>query len=214
VGVHTPAWSPDGSKLAFQYSLVDRAFVGSLNVKAGIWMVNADGTGLHQVTQRTPGSSWDFGPQWSPDGSKLVFYRVDFKAKADAVFTVDIDGTGLFQVTPWALGAGDGPDWSPDGQWLLFRGEPKDGSSNVYKARPDGTELTNLTNELPSGYHYLSSSFSPDGTMITTSRTPGTGPERAADVYVMRADGSGLRPVTKTRLWDSGADWGGTGPLR
>jgi TolB protein len=213
VGVHTPAWSPDGSKIAFRYSLVNAGYAGSLGVSGGIWVVNANGTGLRQVTQLEPGTSWDYGPQWSPDGTKLVFFRADLARRADAVFTVNADGTGLFQVTPWELNAGDGPDWSPDGQWLLFRGEPADGSSNVYKAHPDGTGLTNLTRQTAGGFHYLSSSFSPNGSMIATARTPGTGPQRAADVVVMRANGSNIRPVVRSRLWDSAADWG-TAPLR
>jgi hypothetical protein len=44
--------------------------------------------------------------------------------------------------------------------------------------------------------------------MIVTARTPGTTPEGNADVYVMRADGTGIRPVTRTTRWESGADWG------
>jgi TolB protein len=208
VGVDDPAWSPDGSKLAFQYNLVDRRYTGSFNLNAGVWIVNADGTDAHEVTQRTPGTAWDFGPQWSPDGTKLVFYRADLGIGADAVFTVDVDGGNEFQVTPWQLGAGDHPDWSPDGQWLLFRVQPGDGSSNVYKAHPDGTALTNLTREPADGHQYLSSGFSPDGQLIVSARTPGAGPEGAADIVVMNADGSNVRPVTETRLWDSGADWG------
>jgi Tol biopolymer transport system component len=211
VGVHTPSWSPDGSKIAFRYTLVDHDYVDSLNVSAGIWIVNADGTDRRQVTQLTPGRFFDRGPQWSPDGTKLVFAREDLKTDADAVFTVSIDGTGIFQVTPWRLGAGDDPDWSPDGKWLLFANVDKNGPSNVYKAHPDGTGLTNLTKQRANGYHYLSSSFSPDGRMIVTARTPGTGPEGAADIVVMNADGSKIRQITKTRLWESGADWGPRG---
>ncbi len=44
--------------------------------------------------------------------------------------------------------------------------------------------------------------------MIVTARTPGVGPEGAADVFVMNADGSNIRQVTKTRLWESSVDWG------
>jgi dipeptidyl aminopeptidase/acylaminoacyl peptidase len=212
VGVHTPSWSPEGSRLAFQYSLVDPAYTGSLNVQAGIWIVDANGSDLHQVTQRAPGSSWDYGPQWSPEGTTLAFHRVNLATNHEAVFTVNVDGSGLFQVTPWELGA-SGPDWSPDGQWIVFGASPGDGSVNVYKAHPNGSGLTNLTNERPDGHQYLSSSFSPDGRMIVTARTPGTTPEGNADVYVMRADGTGIRPVTRTTRWESGADWGPT-PLR
>ena len=208
VGVDDPAWSPNGSRVAFQYNLVDPAYTGTLDVDAGIWTVNRDGSNPRQVTQRTPGTAWDSGPQWSPDGRKLVFVRFDFVVQAQAVFTVNTDGSDEEQVTPWSLGAGDHPDWSPDGRWILFRVQPGDGSSNVYKAHPDGADISNLTNQGPDGYSYLSSGFSPDGTQIVTARTPGTGPNGAADVVTMNTDGSVVRPVTPDSLWESGADWG------
>ena len=208
VGAHTPAWSADGSKIAFSYSLVDRRYGGSLNVQRAVWIVNADGTGRRQLTQLVPGTSWDDEPQWSPDGSKIVFTRVDLKLKRDAVYTVDVASSELDQVTPWTLnGAGD-PEWSPDGKWIVFVGHPSNGSENVYKIRPDGSSLTNLTRQDAGGFKYLSSSFSPDGTMIVSARTPGAGSRGAADLVVMRADGSRLRQITKTPLWESSVDWG------
>ncbi len=206
--VDTPAWSPDGKKIAYAYGVSDPKYAESLNLDEAIWIVSANGKGAHQVTQLTPGTSWDFGPQWSPDGKRLVFVRADLKLGMDAVFTVNADGSAFSQVTPWDLNAGDGPDWSPDGKWLLFRAQPADGSSNVYRSRPSGSGLVNLTRQQGSGMHYLSSSFSPDGRKIVTARTPGTGPDGAADVVVMRADGSNARAVTKSPLWESAADWG------
>lgn len=208
VGAHTPAWSADGSKIAFSYSLVNQDYAGSLKVQRGIWIVDADGTDQRQLTQLTPGTSWDAGPQWSPDGSKIVFTRADLSRKQDAVFTVDVESGNLFQVTPWALHAGGDPEWSPDGKWILLTTQPGSRAENVYKIRPDGTGLTNLTRHRRGGYHYLSSSFSPDGKRIVSARTPGTGPEGAADLVVMNADGSRIRAITKTRLWESSVDWG------
>lgn len=208
VGVDDPAWSPDGARIAFQYNLADRAFSGSLNVSAGIWTVKKDGSGLRQVTQRAPGTSWDSGPSWSPDARKLAFVRADLQGDADAIFTVNADGSGLRQVTPWDVNGGDRTDWSPDGRWILFRVTTSDGASNLYKVHPDGTGLTDLTRQAATGYHYLSGSFSPDRTEIVSSRTPGAGPERAADVVVMNADGSSVRVLMKTRRWESAADWG------
>jgi dipeptidyl aminopeptidase/acylaminoacyl peptidase len=61
VGVDDPAWSPNGLQIAFQYNLVDHAYAGSEGVDGGIWVVAANGRGLRQVTQRTPGTAWDFG---------------------------------------------------------------------------------------------------------------------------------------------------------
>jgi TolB protein len=111
VGVHTPAWSRDGSKVAFSYSLVREEYDDSLDLNRAIWIANADGTERRQVTGLTPGSSWDDEPQWSPDGGKLVFTRVDVQREAEAVFTVNLDGSGLSQLTPWALNAAGDPEW-------------------------------------------------------------------------------------------------------
>jgi TolB protein len=211
VGAHTPAWSRDGSKIAFAYSLVDDTYEGSLKLNRAIWIVNADGTAPRQVTELRPGTSWDAGPQFSPDGKKLVFTRVDLEKKADALFTVNIDGSELFQLTPWALHAGGDPEWSPDGRWIVLTTQPKDGSVNVHKIRPNGTGLRNLTKQRAGGYHYLSSSFSPDGKLIVSARTPGAGPNGHADLVVMRADGTRIRPITRTPLWESAVDWGPRG---
>jgi TolB protein len=211
VGAHTPAWSPDGSKVAFSYSLVREDYDAALDLQRAIWIVDADGTDRRQLTQLTPGNSWDDEPQWSPDGSRLVFTRVDLTRKLDAVFTVNVDGSGESQLTPWALNAAGDPEWSPDGKRIVFVAHPRDGSENVYTVRPDGTGLTNVTRQSVDGFHYLSSSFSPDGTFLVSARTPGAGVNRAADLVVMRSNGSSVRQITRTSLWESSVDWGPRG---
>jgi Tol biopolymer transport system component len=55
---------------------------------------------------------------------------------------------------------------------------------------------------------HLSASFSPDGKWIAFSRTRGVGSAGNADVFVMRTDGSDVRNVTRSAIWDSGVDWG------
>jgi Tol biopolymer transport system component len=210
VGARTPAWSSDGSKIAFRYALVDDDYVDSFTTNIGIWIANADGTGRRQVTQLTPASSWDREPSWSPEGTKLAFVRDDLERKAEAVFTVNVDGTGLFQVTPWDLVAGTRPDWSPDGKWILVGAAPGGGPTHVYKVHPDGTGLTNLTPR-GRGYSYLSSTFSPDGKWIVSARTPGAGPNGHADLVVMKANGTRVRSIAKTPLWESSVDWGPRG---
>jgi TolB protein len=211
VGVHTPSWSPDGKRVAVSYSIVNREYDQALSLNRAIWIVDADGNSPRQVTSLTPGSAWDDEPQWSPDGTRLVFTRVDLKREADAVFVVNVDGSDLSQVTPWRLNAAGDPEWSPDGKWIVLVTHPRDGSENVHKVRPDGTRLTNLTKQKAGGYHYLSSSFSPDGRLIVSARTPGAGPNGHADLVVMRADGSAIRAITKTALWESSVDWGPRG---
>jgi TolB protein len=123
------------------------------------------------------------------------------------VFVVNADGTRLRRLTPWRMNAGDGPDWSPDGSRILFR-SPDDGSflnSNLYTIRPDGKDLTRVTNVPPTTTLY-SASWSPDGASIAFGMM---GVEGQADVYTMRADGTGVTPLTRTPQWDSAPDWGG-----
>ena len=102
VGVSFPAWSPDGTKIAFTCA-----------VQAGnndICVVNADGTGLLQLTT-DPAD--DHRPAWKPDGSKIAFAtsRYGLDGNGNAVIAVmNPDGSGVTSIAN-----GDAPAWSPDG---------------------------------------------------------------------------------------------------
>jgi Tol biopolymer transport system component len=74
--------------------------------RRAIFVVNADGTGLHQVpipgcggAVSDPMSISCFGPDWSPDGTKIVLVRASARFNVQNVYTVNADGSGLFQVT-------------------------------------------------------------------------------------------------------------------
>ena len=200
-GQEAPAWSPDGTEIAF----------ASGGVKyEQIWIVGVHGTNLRRLTKP---DGLDADPQWSPDGRSIVFRRIDpFRPrKGYALFVINTDGSGERRLTPWALRAGDHPDWSPDGKQILFRANvegPRTISSNLYTIRPDGSGLRQLTHARGGTVQHLSAGFSPDGKWITFSRTPGIGKDGNADVFVMRANGSGVRNVTKSEIWDSATDWG------
>jgi TolB protein len=203
-----PAISPDGKRLAFH-----RAFGRISNDgidHAGIYVMRLDGSHVRRVSLPPTRTAYDDQPQWSPDGKRIVFQRRNASARPRgrrAVFVVNADGTRLRRLTPWRMNAGDGPDWSPDGSRILFR-SPDDGSflnSNLYTIRPDGKDLTRVTNVPPTTTLY-SASWSPDGASITLGMM---GVEGEADVYTMRADGTGVTPLTRTRQWDSAPDWGG-----
>jgi Tol biopolymer transport system component len=181
----------------------------------GIYTMNADGSDVRQVTQLArPGQAEDTDPQFSPDGTRIVFQRENVRGTLPddgiALWIVDLTTGAEHRVTPWELRAGDTPDWSPDGRRILFHsnlGGPSDVSANLYTIRPDGTGLQQLTFATGGTVNYLGSSYSPDGTMITVGRRPGTGGVNA-DVMVMRADGTAIRRVTRTDLYDSYPDWG------
>jgi TolB protein len=147
-------------------------------------------------------------PQASPDGKRFVFTRgSEPNETLHSVVVAAASGAGQRQITPTSLDAGDAPDWSPNGRWILFRSHVDDGKqSQIYLVHPDGTGFEQLTH-FKHGTIVTSSRFSPDGMSIVFGTT-GIGGN--ADLYVMRADGHGMHPITRTRLWDSAPAWGPT----
>jgi Tol biopolymer transport system component len=92
-----PAWSPDGSRIAFM-RYRDRAY--------DLYTVAPDGS---QLT-RLDGLRADWSPDWSPDSSKLAY------AAVDGVHIANADGSGDRFLVP-----GETPVWSPDGNQIAFR---------------------------------------------------------------------------------------------
>jgi TolB protein len=206
----SPAWSPDGSKIAMGV----RPHFGHESV----WIVSASGTGPNQLTQRDEPHSANTGmddsePAWSPDGTQILFVRHMAQPGPHgriATFVIGADGRGERQLAPWWLRSGHHPDWSRDGARVVLTSNADNGTStilsNIYSVRADGTGLTQLTHAR-AGQEYLSSSFSPDGKWITFGMKGGIGEDDKAALYVMRANGTGVRYVTKSAFWDSAPDW-------
>ena len=193
-----PALSPDGRRIAFEYAYGGLKFIAGVEwiVVGSVAVMNADGSDVRQLTQlqRPPTSSEDHVPVWSPSGKQIAFVRLNSTAKPQnrqAIFVMNADGSGVRRVTPWSLGAGDHPDWSPDGKWILFRAPESGGfaGTDLYRIRPDGTGLRQLTN-FAQQVEVLSASYSPDGKSIVFSRTGRGG---LPDIFVMRPDGTKLQ---------------------
>ena len=140
-----PAWAPDGFRITFANT------VGS-SVGGGIWIINSDGTGGARVPSTQQNDAW---PTFSPDGRQIAFVR--FAGRFASLFVVNVDGTGLRQVTT-DISVED-PEWSPDGSRFTFSN-----GFDVYVVNADGTGLTNIaTSESGNARH---PSWSPDGSRI------------------------------------------------
>ena len=122
-----PAWSPDGSKIAF--------------TRDGIYVMNAtDGSGLVHLS--TSGN--DGAPAWSPDGSKIAFSST--RDGNHEIYVMNAtDGSGLVRLT---TGWDDDPAWSPDGSQIAFTRRTDDGNSDLYvMTASDGSGIVRLTTD-------------------------------------------------------------------
>lgn len=123
-----PAYSPDGTKLAY-----------AARTGPGVFVANADGSDPHEVSSRA--LRWDgWPPTWSPDGKLLAFAALG----SPEVVVAETDGSGE-RVIAALRGANEvrsAPQWSPDGELVAFAqsspGAARPSRSSIVVARADG----------------------------------------------------------------------------
>jgi Tol biopolymer transport system component len=150
-----PSFTPDGSRIVF-----DR-FDPATNDEA-FWSMDLNGNDQHRI------GTCCFDPTVSPNGKRLSFVASNGQPTGFALFTSKVDGSNLFQVTPFEFDVAVKQDWSPDGTHLVFTkdgAEPDGLSPNIATIRPDGTHLRLLTH-LGQGSAAFAGSYSPDGRWI------------------------------------------------
>ena len=203
------AWSPDGSKLAGQ---------GGLAGGTNIFSVNADGSGLTELTFHLPMPTvtGTFGaPSWAPDGTRLV-YSGRQGLNIVACWVVGADGNGDAKLKDNC----NYPAWSPDGTRIAY--ERTDGHL-VFMA-PDGSDLADLSvlAGIPEPAPPLpdvvdgAPAWSPDGTQLAFVSNRDVPEEEFGGVYrifVVNADGTGLRRITSRFGFQlDRPTWGPTSP--
>ena len=150
VGDDEAAWSPDGSQIVFVRAMLP--FVEDVPSCALMIGDPAIGT-VEQVGPTRSCNDRETFPHWSDDESGVVYYRAVFEgatAVASAVYVFDVATATETKLTDDALFGGDA-DWTGDeDEWIVFSTYPlRDFQccqvSNLYRIRPDGTELEQLT---------------------------------------------------------------------
>ena len=150
----SPAWSPDGSHLAYVTFEQGRA----------VTYVQSLFTRQRFVLAAFPGSN--SAPAWSPDGKQLAIVLT--RDGTSSIYLVRPDGTGLKRIT-YSDAIDTEPHFSPDGRYLLFASD-RGGSVQIYRMPVDGGFAERMTFE---GNNNFSPRYSPDGNSFVFMHSTG-----------------------------------------
>jgi Tol biopolymer transport system component len=132
-----PAWSPDGTWIAFETSR-DGPITGFISNKY-VYVMDVDGGNLRNLTQHPAA---DVHPDWSPDGSQVVFTSTRDRSNWD-IYVTNVDGTNTRRLTTHSLMDTE-PAWSPDGAQIAFQSQ-REGLYDIFVMDADGANLRNVT---------------------------------------------------------------------
>jgi TolB protein len=141
--IKNPAWSPDGKTIVFE---VEHLASADPPNRHALFIVGADGSGLRQLTDW--GLNAGDGPDWSPDGKRILFRTVSASNHDRGnLYTVSPDGSGLKRLTNYpnkTVGTGS---FSPDGRWIVFARFSDTPYPALYAIHTNGTGLRRITSD-------------------------------------------------------------------
>lgn len=194
-----PRWSADAQSIIFS---------GEVNDHQDLYMVGINDANLIQLTQ-TDGID-ETGPDWSPDGSKILFTRRTGRRTTDheAIVVVSADCVSVLEscINAQVLGLGRDGRWSPDGQKIAFSADSKSNpGSQIYIMNADGSGVQQVTDEGFGGMATVPT-WSPDGRQIVYHHAR---PAEKAGLFVINVDGSGAHAITDSPfpLYDDFPAW-------
>jgi len=177
-----PTFTRDGNRIIFdRLDLVtnDEAF----------WSMDLSGGDRHRIGLCCA------DPTVSPDGAKLSYVGFNGDPTGAALFTANLDGSNIFQVTPFSFDVAEKQDWAPDGKQLVFTiygYVPIEGvSPNIVTIQPDGTHLRQLTHYQGGDVKATVGSYSPDGRWIVFRLTD----HGTFGLYKIHPDGTHLKAI-------------------
>lgn len=177
----TPAFSPDGTLVAFRQS--DGAS------KGGIYEAAVGGEKTVQLTNDTG----DCCPTWAPDSRQIAFSR--YSEGVDSILTVPALGGMQHLLYRGQASMGGGLSWSPDGNSIAYVASPSgDRTRSTISLLSLADYSTREITSPPPGYLDRSPMFSPDGTRLAFIRSTIAGVSN--DIYVMPTNGGSPKRLT------------------
>jgi Tol biopolymer transport system component len=168
---------------------------------ADIMTANPDGSGIVKLTS-TPAGTYDFNPDWSPDGTKVAFER-DTSTNQE-VFTMNADGSDLRQITFDGFPGDMDPAWSPDGSRIAVeRFDLQAGRDGLYVFDADGSHFVQVTQNDARG-EYTEPQWSPDGMKLVFAIASDT---KGHAIFTVNLDGTDERRITPWTLDGLHPDW-------
>ncbi|MCE7991338.1 MAG: hypothetical protein HEP71_05130 [Roseivirga sp.] len=187
-----PSFSSDGKTILFAQRANGRT--GTRD----IYTIGADGKGKKRLTKDLRNS---YSASFSPDDSKIVF--VSSRDLHYEIYVMNADGSNHVNVSNHGNHDAN-PSWSPDGKQIAFM-SIREGTMDLFLVNADGSNLRNLTKN-PKAFtatadsvdemsYMYGTSWSPDGKSIVFVKQK----EGLQKLYVINADGTGLRELVSTK---------------
>ena len=177
-GFRSPAWSPDGRKLAVDH--------GNCKYDCNIYLMSADDDGNPPVHLADLAAQ----PTWSPDGKKIAFVSLSGDDGYHALHVMNADGSQVTPITVRDAGGIFYPAWSPDGRRIAFT-KCIGGGCNIVVVNADGSASVQLT----TGARAVEPAWSPDGTRIAFTLSNYTNGAHASLAYVFADKGGTPIPI-------------------
>ena len=181
----TPAW--DKNRIAFYWDRTGQMELYLLDLPSGT---------PRQLSHGEVPRSLRAGFIWSRDGKTIVYAKDQGGNEQHDLYVIDTESGAVSQLTNTPKAQEIPAEFSPDNQWLIMFSN-RDGQMNLYKLRPDGTEVTALThfaNPVTGG-----GGWSPDGEWLAFGVNE-TSELKNRDVYIVRKDGTDLRRVLQVKI--------------